>query len=409
MTELRTIQAARGIAANLVVFSHLYLVEAKHTAGTVLPAFTLYGIAGVDLFFVISGFIMVAVAGRDRGPIEFLWRRATRNLPNVLARVVDGARNYFDSATFVNSSITIPISLWRSFLLIPDRTFPLLAVGWTLVYEMYFYLAFAIFLALRVSVFVGLIAWGVFILIIAAAFPDQIASSPVLRVIVSPLTAEFMMGALVGMLWRRRCVSGALAVGAIGLSGLIVSMVYIAPMLSLAASPNLDAWRVIIFGIPVALIVYALTGLEQLYPSGRPAKLLVALGDWSYATYLIHVLIISAIGRTIFALAPGGGGGAGLALIATGVLAANWLAGESMSFSKGPRSIGFANSVHASRRKISTRAHPKQTSHYDTAALVKVAAALRALPRIRISPASSRVIRPGKVEDHALMISLRLR
>src|SRR5262249_45255252 len=158
-----------------------------------------------------------------------------------------------------------------------------------------FYLAFAIFLALRISVFVGLIAWGVLILVIAAAVPDQITNSPVLRVIVSPLTAEFMMGAFVGMLWRRQFVSKALTVGALGLAGLIVSIVYVAAMLSLAASPHLDGWRVIIFGVPAALIVYALTGLEQLCPSGQPAKLLVALGDWSYATYLIHVLIISAI------------------------------------------------------------------------------------------------------------------
>ena len=76
--ELRTIQAARAIAANLVVFSHLFFVEAKYPASSVFPGFTLYGIAGVDLFFVVSGFIMVAVAGRDRGAIEFLWRRATQ-------------------------------------------------------------------------------------------------------------------------------------------------------------------------------------------------------------------------------------------------------------------------------------------------------------------------------------------
>ena len=50
------------------------------------------------------------------------------------------------------------------------------------------------------------------IFVIAAAVPDQVANSPVLRVIESPLTAEFMMGAFVGMLWRRRCVPGALAV-----------------------------------------------------------------------------------------------------------------------------------------------------------------------------------------------------
>ena len=69
MPRLVTIQAARGIAANLVLFSHLFLVEAKYTAGGVLPAFTQYGIAGVDMFFVLSGFIMAAVAGRDIGPI----------------------------------------------------------------------------------------------------------------------------------------------------------------------------------------------------------------------------------------------------------------------------------------------------------------------------------------------------
>ena len=218
MSELRTIQAARAIAANLVVFSHLFFVEAKYTASGILPAFTLYGIAGVDLFFVVSGFIMVAVAGRDRGPIEFLWRRVTRIYPTYWLVSLMVLATTLIAPTFVNSSITTPISLWRSFLLVPDRTFPLLAVGWTLVYEMYFYLAFAIFLALRISVFVGLIAWGVLILIIGAAFPDQIASSPVLRVVVSPLTAEFMMGAFVGMLWRRRCVPGALAVGAVGLA-----------------------------------------------------------------------------------------------------------------------------------------------------------------------------------------------
>jgi peptidoglycan/LPS O-acetylase OafA/YrhL len=81
MAQLLTIQAARGFAANLVVVSHLSIVEAKYTTGDVLPAFTFYGIAGVDLFFVLSGFIMVVVAGHYTGPIDFLWRRATRIYP----------------------------------------------------------------------------------------------------------------------------------------------------------------------------------------------------------------------------------------------------------------------------------------------------------------------------------------
>ena len=140
MSQLRTIQMARGVAANLVVFSHLFFVESKYTAAGVLPAFTLYGIAGVDLFFVLSGFIMVAVAGRDIGPIEFLWRRATRVYPTYWLISLAVLAVAIVAPAIVNSSIQVPISLWRSFLLIPDRTLPLLAVGWTLVHEMYFYL-----------------------------------------------------------------------------------------------------------------------------------------------------------------------------------------------------------------------------------------------------------------------------
>jgi exopolysaccharide production protein ExoZ len=111
-----------------------------------------YGIAGVNLFFALSGFIMVVVAGHYTAPIDFLWRRVTRiystywlvSLP-VLALVIS-------APTFVNSSIQTPISLWRSFLLIPDRSLPLLAVGWTLVHEMYYYLVFLVFLALRIQI-----------------------------------------------------------------------------------------------------------------------------------------------------------------------------------------------------------------------------------------------------------------
>jgi exopolysaccharide production protein ExoZ len=323
MSQLRTIQLARGIAANLVVFSHLFLVETKYTAAGVLPAFTLYGIAGVDLFFVLSGFIMVAVAGRDIGPIEFLWRRATRIYPTYWLVSLAVLAVAIVAPTIVNSSIQVPISLWRSFLLIPDHTLPLLAIGWTLVHEMYFYLVFAIILALRIPILAGLIGWGVIVLVIVATFPDQTANSPVLRLATSPLTAEFMMGAAVGLLWRKRHMPGTIAAGGIGLAGLVLSIGYVAPALSLATSPHLDAWRVGIFGFPSALLIYALAGIEQLYQKQRPPALLVALGDWSYATYLTHVLVISAIGRALILVAPAGGISASLVLILAGLVAAN--------------------------------------------------------------------------------------
>ncbi len=81
-----------------------FLISSSSRANTWLAvsclAFTLYGISGVDLFFVLSGFIMVAVAGRDIGPIEFLWRRATRIYPTYWLSFSSGTRRRDCSAHY---------------------------------------------------------------------------------------------------------------------------------------------------------------------------------------------------------------------------------------------------------------------------------------------------------------------
>jgi peptidoglycan/LPS O-acetylase OafA/YrhL len=339
MAKLLTLQVARGVAVNLVVFFHLFSAETLYTAGGVLPSFTVYGFAGVDLFFVLSGFIMVAVAGRGVGPLQFLWRRAVRIYPTYWLGSLVVLVILLVAPAMHHSGVRMPSSLWRSFLLVPDRTSPLLGVGWTLVHEIYFYLVFAVFLALRTPILVGLIAWGLVIVGLTAFAPNEVAGSPVLQVATNPLTAEFMMGAVVGVLWRNYYTPAALFVGGAGLAVLGLSITYAAPALSLVSisyparsiivNPDLGAWPVVLFGIPSALIVYALAAVEHRTRSPRPPALLVALGDWSYATYLIHVLVISAIGRALHFLLPGGGIVASLLLIATGLVSAN-LAGAAI-------------------------------------------------------------------------------
>lgn len=323
MPKLLTLQAARGVAANLVVLSHLFIVEDKYTHGSVLPSFSFYGVAGVDLFFVLSGFIMVAVAGRGVGPWEFLWRRAARIYPTYWLVTLVVLAVTILAPQIVNSSITEPISIWRSFLLLPARTPPLLAVGWTLVHEIYFYLVFALFLALRIPVLFGLVAWGLVLLTVTVIMPNEIAASPVLSLLTSPLTAEFMMGAIVGLLWVRRRTPRATIVGVIGVASFAFSLVYLAPAISLATNAYLNAWRALIFGIPSALVLYALAAAEHRTKSVVSQKWLVTTGDWSYATYLVHVLVISAIGRVLALFVPAGGIGASLLLISVGFIAAN--------------------------------------------------------------------------------------
>jgi peptidoglycan/LPS O-acetylase OafA/YrhL len=278
MARLQTLQAARGIAANLVILSHLFSVEAKYASAGVLPAFSIYGVAGVDLFFVLSGFIMAAVAGISIESIEFLWRRIVRIYPTYWLVSFAVLAVTLVAPGLVNSSITGSISLWRSFMLVPGPTVPLLAVGWTLEYEMYFYLVFAVFLAVRLPILVGLFAWAICLILITMAAPDRIAASPILRVVTDPLTAEFMIGVVIGMLWRSRRTPGAAVALVIGAAGLAFSIGYLAPAVSLATSSQLDLWRVGIIGLPCAFIIYGLSGLENRHRMRLPSPI-VLIGD----------------------------------------------------------------------------------------------------------------------------------
>ncbi len=329
MARLLTLQAARGVAANLVVISHLSVLDKKY-AGATLPDFAFYGIAGVDLFFVLSGFVMVAIAGRNISADRFLWRRAVRIYPTYwLVSLLVLAIGWISPA-LVNSSIQGSISIWRSFLLVPQETLPLLAVGWTLVHEMYFYLAFALLLLLRAPALTGLAAWSALLALGALLIPpDRVASSPILRVLMSPLTAEFMMGAVVGQLYCNKVVRLARIAGVAGLAALAWTVCFVAPALPLLGGANLDAWRVILFGAPCALVIYSLAAAE-LRRSPRPWPILASLGDWSYATYLVHVLVIAALARGIDMILPAGVGAAVL-LVALGLVGAN-LAGAALFY-----------------------------------------------------------------------------
>ncbi len=130
------------------------------------------------------------------GLVDFLWRRATRIYPTYWLISLPLLALAIVAPTFVNSSIQTPISLGRSFFLIPDTTPPLLAVGWTLVHELYFYLVFSIFLALRIPIWAGVIGWGVILLLIVAIFPDQLAVMPLLRVAITYAASPIKKNAL---------------------------------------------------------------------------------------------------------------------------------------------------------------------------------------------------------------------
>lgn len=349
------LQVVRGVAANLVVLQHLSEFEVKYT-GTQLPFIVHYGDLGVDIFFVLSGFIMVAIAGRGVGPLQFLWRRAARIYPTY----------WLATLTMIGVALVLPgvvheridnIPLWRSFLLIAAfPKHPVVSVGWTLVHEIYFYLVFAILLALRVPILTGVLVWIAMIASAVMVFPDYITTSPILSMATSPLTLEFMMGLIVGMLWVQNRMPAAFLTAVIGSTMLFGSIciyyVYLArPPVLFVDTPFSVHLRVLLFGIPFALIIYAIVAYER-RSSSRPPAFLISVGDWSYSIYLFHFMVLSLLARLVFHLFGDQGISGTIMLFIAGFLFVNIIGYSVYVFFERPtlawlHSLGHVNPINA--------------------------------------------------------------
>jgi exopolysaccharide production protein ExoZ len=264
MQKLRSIQVLRALAACAVVFLHAY-PEPHLPVGNAG-----YGAAGVDLFFVISGFIMANVAeGRTAG--QFLRDRLWRIYPLWWIAVLPWLFMVPRGGTFIMSSL----SLWPIYA--GGYYVPVLKVGWTLSFELLFYLGMTLAIATRAAVPLALYA----LFLVGALW----TTNPLLHFIGSPMALEFLMGVLVARLPRHRALGMLVPLG-LGLFALT------SPDIgdiegTLGAHWALSrAWQ---WGLPAALIVWGTLSLERLFEHRR-FDLPVAIGDASYSIYLFHPL-----------------------------------------------------------------------------------------------------------------------
>jgi peptidoglycan/LPS O-acetylase OafA/YrhL len=209
----------------------------------------------------------------------------------------------FYAPAYVNSSFEHPPSIWRSYLLVPDSVGPLLAVGWTLMHEMYFYFCFALIIFLtgtfRFKITSLLLIWTVSVICLNAVVQLTEISDPVVGVITHPLTLEFIFGAAAGIVIHR---NGAAFAASTFVGGIIIFMLVLSLIDDALGLIDGQNWkRVILVGAPCVLIVHGLVGIEVKNKQTAPCWL-VALGNASYSTYLSHVLVLSAIGRMFTAM-----------------------------------------------------------------------------------------------------------
>lgn len=300
--RIDNIQRLRGVAVLLVVSYHLFRTEEKFLPNNrLLPEWLSFGASGVDLFFVISGFVMVwTTANRGVTPIDFLKRRAARIYPLYWLYSALVLAVYLIKPAWVNASQAGQFSLLRSFLLLPDDRLPLLMVGWSLVYEVYFYAVFSLLLFAKESLR-PLLLWCWLAAIITGGFV-RTSTGPFASLLFSPMAAEFILGCFAAFLLLGRKIPRSSAMGML-LAG-ILSAVLVSSFAPVETGLVLDWRRVCLFGVPAFLILFGAAGVQSTSVSSR--GFLIRVGDASYSLYLCHLLVLSAGARLFTLVFPQG-------------------------------------------------------------------------------------------------------
>jgi len=300
-TRLRGVQALRGVAILLVVFFHLRAIEAKYAYLPLVPTQLPYGLGGLDLFFVISGFITAYTTRSKfqslRNALLFLYDRFTRIYPLYWLISLPILGVLLINSDWVNAAQNHQVDLIRSFLLLPSFLAPLLNVGWSLVHQLYFYLVFALFIVSldERHLALGLLAWA--LVVALGQGLGQITTLglyPAFALVTHPLTYEFILGC-VGALYLHS------ALPRFGLVALVVGMTLytLAIFIMITLPPTESSFagvRILAYGLPATLVVYGTAALELAGITWTPAWL-SSLGDWSFSIYLLHVPVMTLLGR----------------------------------------------------------------------------------------------------------------
>jgi exopolysaccharide production protein ExoZ len=275
------LEALRFVAAFLVVVYHATSIASERLGGVHV---WIKGGYGIDLFFVLSGFVIVwsssSLFEDEDGWLTFAERRVVRVVPMYwLATTVKATAVILASSMVVHARLT-PSTLLASYLFIPCRNLdgnfmPILGVGWTLNYEMFFYALFALALFMKRNVFRFV---GVFLTLLAVGSYFRQPSWPWPSFYLNSLVLEFYFG----MLIAKSCLAGKRLSWKAALPILVLGTV-----LLLLPTPLDSLPPVLPEGIPAAMMIWSVASLEDFIPR---IPWVAVLSEASYSIYLFHLL-----------------------------------------------------------------------------------------------------------------------
>lgn len=283
--KLTGIEAARGIAATMVVFYHAARHLNLNFGVMPLNGVAQFGHAGVDFFFVLSGFIIFYVHSKDVGKPSILAtyfeRRFIRIYPLFwFSLAISLGLTYFSSTM----AFPGPITILQHATLLPFGGD--VGVAWTLQHEIMFYLIFAGVLIHRQVGIVLFAAWFCFILA-AWSMGNTYTDSPALARLASTYNLEFFFGVFAAYLMKRLPSHFIFPVLIIGVSAFA----------GFALAENMGRFNAytssapIAYGLSSMLVVIGIAAANENGQLGAP-RFLTQLGTASYAIYLLHIPFI---------------------------------------------------------------------------------------------------------------------
>ncbi|MEX0745426.1 MAG: acyltransferase [Phycisphaeraceae bacterium] len=278
------IQALRALAATSVAVAHAGEEFGRHlNLDNLIPNLN-RGAVGVDLFFVISGFVMVYASERlftrDGAFRTFMTRRIIRIVPLYWAMTT--VMLLYVIARGFEASDASPMLALASYFFIPyprpsGTINPLYGLGWTLNYEMMFYVIFACALFARREITVAIVSAVLVGLVIVNTLAPSLPGW--LEFWTDPIILEFVFGMGLALLFR----AGLRLPRPVCYALVAVALAVFAMTVWGNKEPRLVMW-----GIPAAMVVASVALSDRTATIPSP---IVQLGDASYALYLIHPVV----------------------------------------------------------------------------------------------------------------------
>lgn len=300
--QIEGLQIWRAIAVILV--AALHVVQITGGSGSLnMVRFGNLGMFGVDIFFVISGFILGLTALRAASgdprfeSLNFLARRILRIFPLYWIVIL------FPLTRWLRSTDVSGISFLNSWFLLPSLTYPrihlIIGLAWTLIFEMVFYYVMTVFLRITIRHAVRNTVVALVLLVVAGRFLD--IRRPGLVIVMNPILLEFVMGAITALGFKRFgrhrkagvaiLVAGLLAVGVVTFYTTTNVAVEQNVLLGADVLPRMWTW-----GVAAWLLVSGVVFWRPQVRS-RLGKMLVAVGNGSYSIYLTSAISTEIVAR----------------------------------------------------------------------------------------------------------------